>query len=438
MRGARRLAGFALVLLAGLGACAQRPSALPAAEAAGPATVRVLRVGTSGDYPPFSVRGADGSYDGFDVAVARAFASDAGMQLELVPFSWPDLERHLLAGDFDVAMSGVTVRGDRFARAPMTAAVARASAVLVAPAGGGSLSPDAAGRKVAVNRGGHLERVARATLPAARIVTLDDNRSLPAVLRSGEADAVVTDSLEVEAFAAEGVKPRIVRALAEDRKAYWVSPRAPGLAEELDRWLAAREADGTLPRLRARHFGEAAAPAHAGLDPASAHAADLVARRLLLMPLVAAAKQACGAPLEVPGREAVVYARAEEAAGRAGLAPGPYLELVRAQVEAAKAVQRAAIAGAKAEEFASDAAACRQAKERLQGELRPAIDRIDDALRRALARSAPLAAPAPRLADAVGRDAPVPGLDAALAARLGKALAGVRPQISLERPHPPF
>jgi cyclohexadienyl dehydratase len=82
---------------------------LAAAGAAEPKTPR-LRVGTSGDYAPFSQDGKAGELRGFDVAVARAYAEERGLELEFVRFRWPQLLRDLAADRFDVAMSGVTVR----------------------------------------------------------------------------------------------------------------------------------------------------------------------------------------------------------------------------------------------------------------------------------------------------------------------------------------
>ena len=140
-----------------------------------------LRVGSSGDYPPFSERTADGGWKGLDVDVARAFARDRGRRVRLVPMRWPELEPALARGDFDVAMSGVTVRADRLVTGRFTAAVARAQAVLVAPRG--TRSP----RRVGVNRGGHLERVARATLPGVELVTVEGNQ-LRGLLDSGAVD----------------------------------------------------------------------------------------------------------------------------------------------------------------------------------------------------------------------------------------------------------
>src|SRR5690606_31924030 len=121
-----RFPGRALLLAASLAlaACGAARSGGAGEVAQAPrgpeAATRVLRVGSSGDYPPFSVRDPSGEWTGFDVEVARANARDRGHTLELVPFRWPDLTDRFAAGDFDVVMSGVTVRGERLVRAPMT------------------------------------------------------------------------------------------------------------------------------------------------------------------------------------------------------------------------------------------------------------------------------------------------------------------------------
>ncbi len=272
----------------------------------------VLRVGSSGDYPPFSERTAAGAWRGFDVEVARAFARDRGRRLVLVPLRWTDLESALARGDFDVAMSGVTVRPERLVTGRFTSAVARAPAVLVARRG--APSP----RRVGVNRGGHLERLARAALPDVELVTVEGNR-LPALLASGGVDGLVTDALELGTLGSTDLV--VVRPLSDDRKAYFLPVEARALAEELDGWIAMREADGTLPGLRARLLGDGApSPPPASL----ARVVDLVARRLMLMPAVAASKRAAGLPIADTARETDVERRAVERAHAAGLAAEPF------------------------------------------------------------------------------------------------------------------
>ena len=366
----------------------------------------VLRVGSSGDYPPFSERTTAGSWRGFDVAVADAFARDQGRRLRLVPMRWPDLESVLARNQFDVAMSGVTVRADRLVTGRFTAAVARAQAVLVAPRG------TTAPRRVGVNRGGHLERVARAALPGVALVTVEAN-ALRGLLDAGAVDGLVTDEHELGGLGRGDLV--VLRTLSDDRKAYLLRPDAAALADELDRWLAAREADGWLPALRARLLGDGApSPPPVAL----ARVLDLVGRRLMLMPHVAAAKRAAGLPIVDAAREAEVEARAVAGATAAGLAPEPFRAFVLAQIAAARAVQEANAVAAPGPPLAA---------------LRGAIDRVDAALLAALVEALPITAPADTLAAAIRRDAAVPGLDARTLGRLAGALRGLAPGAGLPR-----
>src|SRR5262245_59540062 len=72
----------------------------------------VLKVGTSGDYAPFSYT-EKGRTAGLDVELAGLLAAELGMRLELVHFAWPELTAQLERGAFDLAASGVTIRADR-------------------------------------------------------------------------------------------------------------------------------------------------------------------------------------------------------------------------------------------------------------------------------------------------------------------------------------
>jgi cyclohexadienyl dehydratase len=71
---------------------------------------RVLRVGTTGDYDPFSVLDSRGRFRGIDVEAAHLLARAMGphVQARFVKTSWPALTTDLLAGRFDIAMSGVS------------------------------------------------------------------------------------------------------------------------------------------------------------------------------------------------------------------------------------------------------------------------------------------------------------------------------------------
>ncbi len=390
---------WALALATVLGCGARTPTvSAPQALLADPT---VLRVGTSGDYPPFSSVGPAGDREGFDIAVAEAYARESGRRIVFVPFRWPELAARLAAGDFDVAMSGITVRPDRLLVGTMTAAVARAEAVLVVRPGAGNTRARP-GLRVGVNRGGHLERVARARLPRATLVPVDDNRALGDLLTAGAVDAVVTDTLELATFTAPF---QVAARLSQDRKAYWVRPGDHELARDLDRWLLDRERDGTLQGLRDRHLGRTLRPT---LAPELARLVDLVARRLMVMPLVAAAKRAAGLPVEDAARERDID-RVATARARAGrFPPEAYLDFVRAERAAAKVVQRMA------PESSEPAPAL--------GELRVALDRLDAAIDDALQDAAPSRVAPEKIQAALLVDADLPARSDRVLADIARAL----------------
>jgi cyclohexadienyl dehydratase len=299
-----------------------------------------LRVGTSGDYPPFSFRAADGAVTGLDLDVARQFARDTGRRLELVPFRWPELSSGLADGTFDLAMSGVTIRPERALIGTFTRPITASGAVVLVRRGLAEtpVDIDRQGIRLAVNRGGHLERTARRFFPRAHIETVDDNLTLPQNLQQGSVDAIVCDRFEAERWRA-GIAPtpRLIGPFTVDHKAYLV--REPALATELDGWLRLREADGTLAAMRREWLGERDAGERTAFESDVDALLALIDLRMSFMPSVAAAKLAAGQPVVDPEQEERVLATAREEADRAGLERRSAVALFSALIAAARAVQ---------------------------------------------------------------------------------------------------
>jgi cyclohexadienyl dehydratase len=322
------LSGLCATLLAALwlSGCAAKPP---------------LRVGSSGDYPPFSIAGPAGVPRGFDVDVAQSFADDTGHRLDLVRFRWPALLDDLDRDRFDVAMSGVTIRADRALSVRFSRPYAVTGAVVVRRADAPQLASlddvDRPEVRLAVNRGGHLERVTRARFRHAQIVPLDDNTLLHDVLLDGSVDAVVSESFEARSWAPDGIV--VLEPFTRDRKAYAVRPGEEELLVRLDDWLAAREADGWMTAQRRHWLGGAAALGPQQLcREAIAAALDV---RLQLMPAVAAAKREAGMAIEDAGQEERVIAASRAAAEAEGLDAAAAERLFRSLIEAAKKIQAA-------------------------------------------------------------------------------------------------
>jgi cyclohexadienyl dehydratase len=303
-------------------------------------TPPALRVGTSGDYPPFSVHGEQG-YQGLDIAVAQRFAQDTGRTLQVVDFRWPALELDLAAGRFDVAMGGVTMRPWRARVGTFTRPIAHPGAVvLVNPDVATSIAHlDAAGHRIGVNAGGHLERVARRLFPHANVTPVATNLWLPELFEGKKIDAIMSDELEAPVFRMRVSAALTFGPLTRDHKAYLA--RDPALARELDAWLRAREADGWLSSARARYLGtEWATPRTLAASDLDALLA-LIDLRLAFMPSVALAKESAGLPTLDPVQESRVRARASERATLLGVSPAAIDGLVDTLLAAARASQDA-------------------------------------------------------------------------------------------------
>jgi len=317
-----------------------------------------LRIGTSADYAPFSFRDTAGNLTGFDITVARRLASDLGRQVDFVPFRWPDLVAQLEGGTFDVAMNGVTIRPDRAVSIGYTRPYVVTGAVAVIRASDrqryrGVADLDHAGVRIGVNAGGHLQQVALRQFTHAHVAPVSDNRALPDLLQRGEVEAVISEQFEPRTWS--GKQFVILGAFTRDRKAYALAPTATDLLQQINDWLAAREAD--------RWLGDRASltPAQAGFEALVA-AIDL---RLQLMPFVAAVKRRERLPIEDSAQEARVLERVRTAAAAHRLGPDDVAEVFRVQIEAAKAVERSAPAPSVPAHLSLEAVArCRKQGER--------------------------------------------------------------------------
>ncbi len=360
---------------------------------------------------------------GFDVEVARAYARERGLEIRWVPVRWATLDRDFADGRFDVVMSGVTVRTERSLAGRFSVPVATSGVVVLTR--GASLERHA---RIAVNAGGHLERAARRLFPGAELRPLSPNAAVREALLRGDVDAAVSDTLEAPGWLAGTSGLRVLGPYTRDWKAYWLPAGAGERARDLDAWLLAREADGTLAALRARELPDGAREATA--TPLVALGAA-IEERLALMPLVAEAKRASAAPVRAPAQEQAVLAAAvasvREAAASDGAAPpsdAAVRELFAALIDAASAIQEQTLADTPGLGPPADAPGLGPPAD-LDGVLRPALARVSERIAWLLVRL-----PAPldegEVKEALAR-IEQPGLTDAARERVAQALLALRP-----------
>lgn len=307
----------------------------------------VLRVGTSGDYPPFSYRAnATSPFLGLDIELAGRLAASLGVKLELVPTSWPTLLADFTAQRFDVAMGGVSITDERRKVATFSLPYLRDGKTPIARCADAArfqtlAQIDRPGVRVIVNPGGTNERFARAHLTAASLLVFRDNTAIFDEIVAGRADVMITDA--IEARLQQRLRPQLCALHPEEpfnvsEKAYLLPPDADFKAA-VDAWLQPLLAGPEFGRLLEKWLSHPWPRATAdAIDLAPLGA--LLAQRLAMMPDVARHKWNTRSPIDDPAREREILAGLRRDAEALGL-PAPWAEQVfRAQIEAAKAIQR--------------------------------------------------------------------------------------------------
>ncbi len=218
------------------------------------AVTGVLRVGVTGDYPPFSVESGD-RLSGADVDLARQLAVNLHAQPVFIRTSWRSLLDDLRQGDFDVAMSGISVTPERQAEAAFSTPYSSGGKTIIARCADVGRFHDLAGVdrarvRVVVNPGGTNEQYVRSHLHKARIRVYPDNRTIFEEIRAKRADVMITDDTEVDLQVHQ--HSDLCRAypgtLTHADKAI-LMPRDPAFVDAVNGWLKEAISAGEPARL---------------------------------------------------------------------------------------------------------------------------------------------------------------------------------------------
>lgn len=162
----------------------------------------VLRVGTTGDFVPMTVRDvASGSYKGFEIDAANQLAADLGVSVEFVPTDWKTLVSGVLADKFDIAMTGSSINPGRAKTVGFTQPyffVGTVPMTLESNADKFTSWADAnkEGVTIAVTLGTVFDEQAQAAFPNATIVKVEAPATGYQEVLSGRADVTITSNVD--------------------------------------------------------------------------------------------------------------------------------------------------------------------------------------------------------------------------------------------------
>jgi len=161
----------------------------------------VLKVGTTGDWNPMTVRDpASNSYKGFDIDIMTELATDLGVEVEFVPTDWKTLVNGVVAGQYHItgsaSISPPRMKAAGFSESYISVEIFPFTMPDKAANFSGYDSINQPGVKVATTLGTTFEGLVREWFPDADIMVVEaPARGYQEVL-AGRADVFITSNIE--------------------------------------------------------------------------------------------------------------------------------------------------------------------------------------------------------------------------------------------------
>ena len=219
----------------------------------------VLKVGTTGDWNPMTVRDpATNTYKGFDIDIMTELATDLGVELEFVPTDWKTLVNGVVAGQYHVtgsaSISPARMKAAGFSESYISVEIVPFTGKENAGKFDGHDSINQPGVKIATTLGTTFEKLVRAWYPKADIKVVEaPARGYQEVL-SGRADVFITSNIEgstleekfgvVRVKGAEARSPTPIAMILPQTDQVWIN--------YVNNWVKVKKAKGFFEKNKAQ------------------------------------------------------------------------------------------------------------------------------------------------------------------------------------------
>ena len=156
-----------------------------------------LRVGVSGNQPPFNVRNRSGELMGIEIDLAKMLAGAFGVEVKFVTKPFGDLLAAMDASEFDIVMSGMAITAERSLKHEFVGPYMLSGKSILTNERALTAATQAdfnrANLKIAALENSTSQRFVERNLPEAQLVKVKDYDSGVKMVISDEVDALVAD-----------------------------------------------------------------------------------------------------------------------------------------------------------------------------------------------------------------------------------------------------
>jgi cyclohexadienyl dehydratase len=223
-----------------------------------------LRVGTTGDFNPMSIRDpATNSYKGFDIDAMEQLAKDLGVKIEWVPAEWATLVAGITSDRYDI-FSGASLSMARARTVAFSAPYLEAGTVpLVLRSNAARVKSwgdlNQRGTTVAVLMGTVFEEQARAHFPQAAVKGIEKPATGYQEVLAGRATATITSNIEASTLAKTYPNLAIVAGAELRTKRPFAFPLPQNdhvWINYVNNWVALKQSEGFFESLEAKWLGK--------------------------------------------------------------------------------------------------------------------------------------------------------------------------------------
>jgi polar amino acid transport system substrate-binding protein len=221
---------------------------------------KTLVVGTDATFQPFEYKNAQNEYEGFDIDLVKAVATELGAEkVEFVDTDFKGLIPGLQGKKFDMIVSAMYITDERKQTIAFSQPYYPGGLTIMVNKDNETIksADDLKGKKVSVQIGTKSAKFLKESYPEAKLVEVEKNVEMFLELESGRVDAVVTGMPAAKVYAKQNDKVKVLDVeLTQEFYGYGVRKENQEFVKAIDEALKSLKDNGKHEEIVKKWFGE--------------------------------------------------------------------------------------------------------------------------------------------------------------------------------------